>query len=88
MISPVEHLEMLRLRDELADLVQNATLGEEENAFLDQADRHLVAQAQTFAESISSIQDLPRLRAAEDIHAERWWWYLDVLSNVPDPVTQ
>lgn len=74
---------MLRLRDELASLVRSDALGEDEHALLDDADRQLVAQAQTFAQSIGSLQPLPRLRATEDIPAERWWWYLDVLGNIP-----
>lgn len=82
-ISPVEHLEMLRLRDEVADLADRGVLSLEETKILAEADRRLAAQARTFAQSIGELQDLASLRTHENIHAARWWWYLDVLSNVP-----
>ena len=76
-ISPVEHLEMLRLRDEVATLAERGVLDQEEQKLLAEADRRLANQARAFAQSIGELQDLAKLRTKESIHPARWWWYLE-----------
>lgn len=82
-ISPVEHVEMLRLRDEVAALVEEGALSSQELGQLAKADRRLAEQAGVFAASLMELEDLGRRRLSERIGAERWWWYLDVLAHVP-----
>lgn len=53
-ISPVEHLEMLRLRDEVATLAERGVLDQEEQKLLAEADRRLANQARAFAQSIAN----------------------------------
>jgi hypothetical protein len=86
-VSGAEHLEMLRIRDKLADIESTLTL--EEQLKLAEADRALVVQAVTFSQELLRFLDLAEYRLAHRIPPERWWWYLDVVRYVPcrEPVT-
>lgn len=86
-VSGAEHLEMLRIRDKLADIESTLTL--EEQLRLAEADRALVAQAAIFSQELLRFLDLAEYRLTHRIPPERWWWYLDVVSYVPyrEPAT-
>ena len=78
----MEHLQMLLTRSELhrADRL----LGSEQKARLARADRKLLQQAQSFYEAIHAIADLTSWRErAGGVTPEHWWWYPDVLAQLP-----
>jgi hypothetical protein len=80
-VSGAEHLEMLQIRDRLADLVP--TLTSEEQEALAEADRILVERAASFYQEILRFLDLAAYRREHGIPPARWWWYLDVVSHLP-----
>lgn len=80
-VSGAEHLQMLYNRDKLADLEMTLSLEEQER--LDEADRRLIQEASHFYAALSSFVDLAVIRRHENISPSRWWWYLDVLSELP-----
>jgi len=79
--SGFEHLEMLQIRDQLA-LIENQLNGLEKEE-LSLADQLLIKNAKEFYNELSSIIDLKQKRESEQIIATSWWWYLDVLANLP-----
>lgn len=82
-VSGFEHLEMLLVRDELA---QNADhLSPKQEALLAAADQLLLSQVAAFQTAISHITDLTAERQQRKPPADHWWWYLDVLAQVPAP---
>lgn len=80
-VSGFEHLEMLSIRDELADMVPLLTKPEQEA--LAAADRRLLEQAAAFYTELARFVDLRQRRQADQIPPSRWWWYLDVLAQLP-----
>jgi hypothetical protein len=80
-VSGAEHLEMLQIRDRLAEI--KSTLTPEEKDALAEADRALVEQATVFYEELLRFVDLVAHRQEHGIPPARWWWYLDVVSHVP-----
>ena len=80
-VSGAEHLETLQIRDKLFDL--EATLSTNEKEALLTADRHLIDQADRFYEEMGRFIDFEQRRQTHQIPAERWWWYLDVLAQLP-----
>lgn len=59
-------------------------LDSEQKARLARADRKLLQQAQSFYEAIQAIADLTSWReGAGGVTPEHWWWYLDVLAQLP-----
>jgi hypothetical protein len=78
--SGAEHLEMLQIRDRL--LEEELALSDEEKELLTRADRHLIQQAPQVLVELSGFVDLAAQRRNQDISAERWWWYLDVLTQM------
>ncbi|MBI3328836.1 MAG: hypothetical protein HYZ81_19300 [Nitrospinae bacterium] len=80
-VSGAEHLEMLHIRDRLAEL--EPTLTSEAQTALAEADRVLVQQAPACSQKLLRFLDLAAHRREHGIPAARWWWYLDVLSDVP-----
>jgi hypothetical protein len=78
--SGAEHLEMLQIRDRLLEV--ELTLSDEEKERLAQADRHLIQQAPQALLEVSQFIDLADQRRVQEIPAERWWWYLDVLAQM------
>lgn len=80
-VSGAEHLEMLYIRDKLADIEHQ--LSEDEREALQEADRRLCEQADDFYAELSRFVDLAERRRQQRIAAARWWWYLDVLAQLP-----
>ncbi len=81
-VSGAEHLEMLQIRDELAQV--ESQLSEEEKNLLADADWRLVEKAREFYEELSRFVDFTEKRKLEEITPQRWWWYLDVLTFLPN----
>ena len=80
-VSGAEHLEMLKIRDQLSEV--EATLSEAERQQLAEADRLLVTQAEVFSQELLKFLNLSQHRQTAHIPPERWWWYLDVVRHVP-----
>jgi len=80
-VSGAEHLEMLQIRDRLAEF--EPTLTSEEQEALAEADRVLVERATAFYQEILRFLDLAAYRREHGILPTRWWWYLDVVSHLP-----
>ena len=82
-VSGMEHLDMLLNRSELAQAEHDGQLSNEQRVRLAEADRILLKQVERFYGSIKQIADLEAWRRQEDVPPEHWWWYLDVLAQVP-----
>ena len=80
-VSGAEYLEMLHIRDRLAEL--EPTLTPAEQTALAEADRVLVQRAAAFSQELLRFLDLAAHRREQGILPARWWWYLDVLSHLP-----
>jgi hypothetical protein len=80
-VSGAEHLEMLQIRDRLAEL--GPLLTSEEQAALAEADRGLVERATAFYQELLRFLDLAAYRREHGIPPAHWWWYLDVVSHLP-----
>jgi hypothetical protein len=80
-VSGIEHLEMIKRRSELADLEH--TLSREERRQLAEADARLSTHASEFLAELSRFVDLAAERHRLGIPPSHWWWYLDVLVQVP-----
>jgi hypothetical protein len=80
-VSGAEHLEMLQIRDRLAE--HEPTLTSEEQDALAEADRVLVERATAFYQELLRFLDLAAYRREHGIPPARWWWYLDVVSHLP-----
>jgi hypothetical protein len=66
------------------EIAQNAPhLSDEERLRVLNADRLLLQQAKQFYESIQSIADLASWRRDESVPPAHWWWYLDVIVQLP-----
>ena len=85
-VSGFEHLEMLQIRSQLAEL--EATLSLQERAYLDTSDRRLLQQATAFHTELARITNLAEERARRQPPSSHWWWYLDVLVQLPAPSVQ
>ncbi|MFB2837188.1 hypothetical protein [Floridanema evergladense] len=79
-VSGAEHLEILQIRDRLAEIESQLT--DEEKALLTKADRQLVENAKDFYQELSHFVNLIERRKAEIIPPQRWWWYLDTIQFV------
>ena len=56
----------------------------EQRTRLANADKSLLPQARLFYRAIQAIADLARWRETETgMTPEHWWWYLDVLAQLP-----
>jgi hypothetical protein len=80
-VSGAEHLEMLQIRDRLAEL--ESTLTSKEQKALAEADRILMEEAAAFHQELLRFLDLATYRRDHGIPPTRWWWYLDVVSHLP-----
>lgn len=69
-VSGFEHLEMLQIRSQLAEL--EATLSPQERACLDAADRRLLQQAATFHAEPARITSLAEERARRQPPPSHW----------------
>ena len=83
-VSGMEHLEMLLARTEIARLEERLTAKQRQR--LAQADLTLLEQARRFYEVIDRIADLDLWRREQDAPPAHWWWYLDVLAQLPESV--
>jgi hypothetical protein len=81
-VSGMEHLDMLRVRSELANYESELTV--EERMRLLEADKALLRQVRHFYKAIHKIADLEAWRRDENIPITHWWWYLDVLAQIPE----
>jgi hypothetical protein len=80
-VSGMEHLEMLLTRSKIAEVETRLTV--EQRARLSEADTLLLRQASAFCQAIQNIADLASWRLEQQVPAAHWWWYLDVLAQVP-----
>ncbi len=80
-VSGMEHLDMLMIRSEIARHERH--LSDKERKRVLEADEVLLQCAKQFLESIQSIADLSSWRRDEDAPATHWWWYLDVITQLP-----
>lgn len=81
-VSGMEHLDMLLARSEIARGEHHLTA--EQRARLAEADRVLLQQARRFYQAIQRVADLDVWRRSEDAPPAHWWWYLDVLVQLPE----
>ena len=81
-VSGMEHLEMLRIRSDIARGETHLTA--EQRARLAEADKLLLQQARRFYQAIQRIADLEAWRCQQGTPPTHWWWYLDVLAQLPD----
>jgi len=80
-VSGAEHLEMLQIRDRLAEI--ESDLSAAEKTLLTKGDRQLIEKVNDFYHELSGFVNLADIRKAEAIPPQRWWWYLDVLVFLP-----
>jgi len=80
-VSGMEHLEMLRLRSELAEYIFE--LSPEQSVRLAAADRILLNQSKLFANAIKKVANLADWRRQLHVSTSHWWWYLDVIQSLP-----
>ena len=80
-VSGAEHLEMLHIRDRLAETKSTLTSAEQDT--LAEADRMLVERAPAFYKELLRFLDLAGYRRERGISPAHWWWYLNVGSHLP-----
>jgi hypothetical protein len=80
-VSGAEHLEMLQIRDRMAE--REPTLTSKEQEALAEADRVLVERANAFHQALLRFLDLAAYRREHGIPPACWWWDLDVISHLP-----
>jgi hypothetical protein len=80
-VSGMEHLDMLITRSTIAD--RKDELNREQLARLADADQLLLRSAAQFNRAIHAIADLASWRDDVNVSPDHWWWYLDVLTSVP-----
>jgi hypothetical protein len=85
-VSGAEHLETLQIRDRLAEL--EANFSREDRDVLFSADRKLMINIAKIYRELSRFVDLGSYREQWKISPQKWWWYLDVLSNLPTTLIQ
>jgi hypothetical protein len=49
-----------------------------------EANKVLLQQARRFYQAIERIADLDLWRRSENVPSAHWWWYLDVLAQLPE----
>lgn len=82
-VSAFEHLDMLMVRDRLAE--QEYSLSSDEKRRLKEADQRLMEHAAAFQTELDRITSLENERRRRQPPPQRWWWYLDVLTALPRP---
>lgn len=83
-VSGMEHLDMLLTRSRIAEHKDDLTAGQ--SARLADADLQLLHAAARFNRAILAVADLTAWREDSGAPPDHWWWYLDVLTNVPQLV--
>jgi hypothetical protein len=81
-VSGMEHLDMLLTRSKIAQGMSHLTA--EQYVRLVEADKILLQQARRFYQAIQKIADLETWRKDENVPTTHWWWYLDVLAQLPE----
>lgn len=81
-VSGMEHLDMLMTRSEIAKYEAHFTEAEKER--LRKADGILLQNARKFYSAITQVADLAIWRADGNVPPSHWWWFLDVLAQLPD----
>jgi hypothetical protein len=81
-VSSAEHLETLRNRDLLAEMEDD--FSDEERKALVTSDRMLMSNATEVCQELSGFINLEKYRMSKDICSRQWWWYLDVLTYLPE----
>ena len=80
-VSGMEHLDMLMTRSEITHGEDGLTC--EQKTRLDVADNKLLQKSGQFYNAICSVADLAQWRQIHKISAAEWWWYLDVIAQLP-----
>lgn len=80
-VSGMEHLDMLINRSEIAH--GEACLTDKQKVRLHVSDKKLLQKAHQFYNAIRSVADVAAWRRTRKIPAEEWWWYLDVIVQLP-----
>ena len=80
-VSGMEQLQMLMRRSEIAK--NGLHLTGEQHQRLFNADKLLYQQAQQFYDAIQRVADLSSWRHNQNVSVAHWWWYLDVISQIP-----
>ncbi|MXY95057.1 MAG: hypothetical protein F4047_15220 [Caldilineaceae bacterium SB0670_bin_27] len=81
-VSGMEHLQMLMTRSALHRVEDQLTPAQKIR--LAKADKSLLQRAHLFYQAVQTIAELARWRETEeDVTPEHWWWYLDVLAQLP-----
>jgi hypothetical protein len=80
-VSGMEHLHMLMRRSEIAR--GEAHLSGEQRQRLSQADQALLRQARQFYAAIQAVADLGQWRRNQAASPTQWWWYLDIIAQLP-----
>ncbi len=84
-VSGFEHLQMLDVRDNLQQIRSELTA--EELDLLAGADYRLLTQAAAFHAELAQVTNLARERTQQNQPPAHWWWYLDVLAQLPAVAT-
>ncbi|HNT76329.1 MAG TPA: hypothetical protein PKH77_15045 [Anaerolineae bacterium] len=80
-VSGMELLEMLMTRSEIAR--NDAHLSNVERQRLSAADNLLLRQSRQIYAAIQQIADLAAWRRNNNVPITHWWWYLDVVAQLP-----
>lgn len=80
-VSGFEHLAMFDLRDQIEN--DKAILTQSDSKVLAVADQQLLDQAYLFVAALETMVDLAQERLRHNPPATHWWWYLDVLMQLP-----
>jgi hypothetical protein len=80
-VSGFEMLDMLMVRDQLEARWNRLTLHEQNEVLA--ADRQLLSHADQFFAALSQVTRFDYERKQRQPGPERWWWYLDVLVQLP-----
>lgn len=81
-VSGMEHVQTLVTRSKLYELARQLNSTQKQRLLT--ADQKLLKQASLFFSAIQSIADLPKWRQMQGVTPDEWWWYLDVLTKLPD----
>ena len=73
---------MLQLRDKILALENTLTVAD--SMAVTAADRRLIELASAFYAELSRFINFEDRRKTQQIPPSRWWWYLDVLAELPN----
>ena len=86
-VSGAEHLDLFNLRDRIEEVMN--TFSQLEQKKLQEADKKMLTNIPVIYQEISHFINLENYRNKHRISPHQWWWYLDVLSflpNLPDDI--